>query len=267
MSKRARQPAIECLRLGGQAVAACLAVTVALAVVLAVAPVRAGPPLLTDDPDTPGPGGWEINLASELEKSGEEWAFAAPLLDLNYGWGEDIQLKFEMPWLVLDAPGRDARSGAGNAELGVKWRFLDEEDIGFSLSTYPQAEFHTSSSARRRGLVDDGAEFLLPVEVAKSFGPLLLYAEAGHAWREHRENEWIYGFAAEYELTSTIDLVAEVHGIAAAESDAHELFLNGGFKWHFHDHLALLAAAGHSVHTPIGEPGIALGYLGVQLAF
>src|SRR5262252_5804 len=104
-----------------------LAAAGAVLFTLTCAPARAqgGPPLLTDDPDTPGPGYWEINVAIDSETS-DAWRRAdAPNLDMNYGAGTRTQLKFEMPWVV--AHGADVggnRSGIGNALAGVKWRFL-----------------------------------------------------------------------------------------------------------------------------------------------
>jgi hypothetical protein len=68
------------------------------------ASAQGGPPLMTDDPDTPGPGYWEINLAVLLQKSHGEQRLDLPRLDVNYGVGERIQLKFEMPWVDLQAP-------------------------------------------------------------------------------------------------------------------------------------------------------------------
>ena len=46
----------------------------------------AGPPLETDDPDTPGPNRWEINLSSPFATRDDTWLFQ-PLLDINYGVG------------------------------------------------------------------------------------------------------------------------------------------------------------------------------------
>ena len=66
--------------------------------------LNAGPPLITDDPDTPGPNHWEINLAATMEKFDSDWGWELPLLDINYGVGERIQLKFEIPWIVADTP-------------------------------------------------------------------------------------------------------------------------------------------------------------------
>src|ERR1700722_12967106 len=74
-----------------------------------------GPPLLTDDPDTPGPNHWEINLAITSEETANESRFEAPLLDLNYGVGEHIELEYELPLVVLNARNEGTCAGFGNS--------------------------------------------------------------------------------------------------------------------------------------------------------
>ena len=44
------------------------------------------PPLVTDDPETPGAGGWEINITSSIDSSRDETSIEAPLFDINYGF-------------------------------------------------------------------------------------------------------------------------------------------------------------------------------------
>ena len=61
---------------------------------------QGGPPLLTDDPGTPGNRNWEINIASTQFFSPRENEIETPLLDINYGLGDRIQLKYEVPVLV-----------------------------------------------------------------------------------------------------------------------------------------------------------------------
>ena len=121
--------------------------------------VYAGPPIETDDPDTPGPGRWEVNLASTMEKRASFWEFQ-PLLDVNYGWGERVQLKLKPRAVVLDEPGAGAKAGAGNLQFGVKWRFVDQQERGLSLSVYPQADLNPPGNSVERGLVADGQQFL-----------------------------------------------------------------------------------------------------------
>src|SRR5881394_3093555 len=104
---------------------------IVLTALLALVPGRAiaqgGPPMITDDPDTPGPGYWELNVNALLEKTHRGRTMELPRVDLNYGVGDRIQLKFELPWLAVSAPGEPAQRAPGNSVAGVKWRFLGQE--------------------------------------------------------------------------------------------------------------------------------------------
>src|SRR5689334_7895346 len=62
----------------------------------------AGPPLVTDDPGTAEKGTWEINLASTYEERHGQSAAELPLLDFNYGLGERVQFKYEVPWVFAN---------------------------------------------------------------------------------------------------------------------------------------------------------------------
>src|SRR2546428_5591494 len=90
---------------------------------------KAGPPLLTDDPETPGNNKWEINIAAIILQRRTERLWSTPLLDINYGLGERIQLKAEIPWMVVlqSRSGGRNQTGPGSANVGVKWRFLDRK--------------------------------------------------------------------------------------------------------------------------------------------
>src|SRR6187455_3167995 len=86
---------------------------------LVMAHAQGGPPMITDDPGTPGDGHWEINVAFTTEHSPDERIAEMPLVDLNYGIGERLQLKYEVAWLRLeDDSGR--HDGFSNSLAGVK---------------------------------------------------------------------------------------------------------------------------------------------------
>src|SRR5581483_7788096 len=144
-----------------------------------LARAQAGPPMLADDPDTPGDGRWEINVAYTLEKNRSESEMELPLLDLNYGLGDRIQLKYELPWIVVNEAGSGTPNGFGNSLAVVKCRFRDEEDTSVNLSVYPQIEFSDPTGARWRGLVDAGPNLWLPLEVSRSFGALRVVGDVG----------------------------------------------------------------------------------------
>jgi hypothetical protein len=61
---------------------------------LAVGLAQARPPFVTDDPESPQPGGWEINVPFILERTPDTTEMDAPLFDLNL-WIAGLQLKME----------------------------------------------------------------------------------------------------------------------------------------------------------------------------
>jgi len=225
---------------------------------------QGGPPLLTDDPYTPGAGRWEINIPLTIEKRGTESLYEAPNLDINYGLGERIQLKYEVPWVVLTRERGKTRKGLGNSTIGVKWRFIDEGDYGFAASVYPQLEFNNPTSSVDRGLVDKGTALLIPFEMAKRMGRIEVSTEFGYSFQQYGDDELVYGLVLGYELTGQIVLLAEGHGTARSDFGRNESVLNLGIRWEVSPTFTLLGATGRSFLS--GGPDLLLS-AGVQLKF
>ncbi len=116
---------------------------------------QGGPPLITDDPGTPGDGNWEINLAFSAEKRRAERSYESPLLDINYGLGDRIQLKYEVPWLVIQECSRHTRAGLGNSELGARWELNETNTPLISAGR----SFRDSSSNEPEFLLYTGIQF------------------------------------------------------------------------------------------------------------
>jgi hypothetical protein len=228
-------------------------------------PAFAGPPLLTDDPDTPGDKHWEINVAFALDKTNKEATFETPLLDLNYGVGDNIQLKYEVPLLIQYEQGIGTQSGLGNSLVGIKWRFIDEEKFVVNMSTYPQLEFNPPTSSADRGLVDKGTNLLLPVEVSKKFGPFWVDGELGYTIRQDSDNDWFYGLSSGYELLENLTLMGEIKGGVTQELKKKEIVFNIGTQWDFTKKFGLLASAGRSLNRATSEEPNLLIYLGLQI--
>jgi hypothetical protein len=243
--------------------AALLAVSLSIGCAVAL---RAGPPLETDDPDTPGPGRWEINLATELERRADIWAWT-PVLDINYGVGERVQLKIRPSYVILDEPHVDARSGPGNVQFGLKWRFLDETRHGFSISIYPQIDLNPPGTSDRRGLVDDGADCILPVELARTLGHTRLYGEAAYVWREKRRDGWFVGLAFEHPLEAALLWTGEVRAESDGSLGDSELLFNLGAKARLAEHVTLLVSAGRTLREVPGKSAAVFSYLGLQFTF
>src|SRR5580700_7164899 len=161
-----------------------------------VARAQAGPPFLTNDPGTPGNANWEINLGSMQTISRGTSSYEVPQIDLNYGLGDRIQLTYEIPYVLQASTGQRTQSGWSNGYPGIKWRFLDEGEDGWQLSTFPQVETAASQLARQKGLAAAGPRYLLPVEIAKKVGALDFDLEAGYYVSGHGPRERILGFVA-----------------------------------------------------------------------
>jgi len=228
---------------------------------------QGGPPLITDDPETPGDGHWEINVAWTLSQKQNERLFAIPLLDINYGFGEHVQLKAEVPWLVLQERRGGIQSGIGSANFGVKWRFLNKDRHGFAMSTYPQLEIRTSASSVRRGLIEQGGELRLPVEISRELGPVTIDGEVGYQVVQREKDEVLYGLVVAGEVNKRLELLSEIHGTAKRNFTSKELIFNVGGRFKMSKHYTLLFSTGRSLGRAVtGRPTL-LAYVGCQFNF
>jgi hypothetical protein len=242
---------------------------IAMLLIFAFCAVRApaGPPLITDDPDTPGPNSWEIDVATTSQYAQHEWNLETPLLDINYGIGDHLELTYELPWAVVVSAGGGASSGLGNSLCGVKWRFLDQTNAWLDASTYPQVEFNNPTSSVRRGLADDGMSVLLPFEAGHKFGALNIYGDAAFVWNEKSAPGGFYGLAAEYECSETFTLMGELHDGFAHAFEGNELVFNLGFRRTFTEHVSLIGSAGRTICGPHDGALDFMSYLALEFTF
>ena len=213
--------------------------TIAFISLCGVARAQGGPPFKTDDPETPGNKHWEINFGWLGERSAGEGSYSVPDVDLNYGLGDRIQLKFELPIVIHEirqlpgeagqiTPATQARLelGAGESLLGVKWRFYEHRmrspgilpseeepaEPNLSISTYPQLSLNNPTSSVERAVVTNGPQFLFPIEANARVGPIRIDGEVGY-WFTNRDvpQSWIRGMIVGYEFTKSTEAYAELY--------------------------------------------------------
>jgi hypothetical protein len=228
---------------------------------------QGGPPMITDDPGTPGNGKFEVNLATAFERRPHEFAVDLPALDVNYGVGDHIQLTLQTSLVMLKSSGRGPIGGLGVTEAALKWRFLDEETAGVSMSTFPRVLFNISQSSVRRGLAQDGTRVQFPVQIARKVGPVHLDFEFGPLLSSIGRSEWLYGIVGGIEVTKTTELMAELHGTSRMNFDQDVLTVNFGIRQKLSDWCIFIASLGHDVRSPDDQPLSLVGYGGVQLLF
>ena len=92
-----------------------------------LAHAQGGPPFRTDDPETPGNKHWEINFGFIGQRNPAAGAYQIPDFDINYGLGDRIQLKYELPIAIEETVPQPAQviGGIGENLLGIKWRFYE----------------------------------------------------------------------------------------------------------------------------------------------
>ena len=184
-------------------------VLVPLALGIACAAAFAGPPFLTDDPEPVGLHHAEINLIAQqaraaLDRSGSVSG------EVNVGCAAEAQCHVAVP-IAFDRPdGSARRTGLGDAELGVKYRFLDRPDDGWSAAVYPTLDLPTGRADR--GLGNGRPQVLLPLWVQRPSGPWSW--DAGIARLINRapdaRDSWFAGLLAQRSFGERLTLGAEV---------------------------------------------------------
>jgi hypothetical protein len=241
----------------------------AIAIFLATAQIafgQGGPPMITDDPGTPGPGKWENNIAFAFEHRGGETSYDVPAIDLNYGIGEHIQLTLQTAPVLLKRDDHGPVGGLGGSEAAVKWRFRDEQTSGFDMSMFPRIIFNIQQSSVRRGIAEDGTRFQIPFQIAKTFNRAHLDGEFGPLATSVGRSEWLYGMVIGYDIAKPTMLMAELHGTSRMNFTREVLTLNFGLRHEFTQNYILILSMGHELQSP-GQPTALIGYFGMQFVY
>ena len=250
----------------------------------ALAHAQGGPPFITDDPGTPGNRHWEINLGWIGDHNPAHASYQVPDFDINYGWGDRIQLKYELPIAAATDQNNTTRAGLGESLLGMKWRPYEhhkageaksDENLDFSLGTYPQVTINNPTSAVRRGIVENGPQYYLPLEATAKVGPIELNGEVGR-WFGNKliPSRWGRGLIAGHEFNERTELYGELYDLQDANRiggtpKQRELTVDVGGRQMLDraGHLRLLFMGGRGIQTVSranSEPDW-IAYVGVQL--
>jgi hypothetical protein len=251
-----------------------------------LARAQGGPPFITDDPGTPGDRQWEINVGLIGNHNPGSSSYQLPDLDMNYGWGDRIQLKFEVPLAAVTDENSTTRAGLGESFPGVKWRYYEHHKAGepksdknmdFSLGTYPQVSINNPTSAVRRGVVETGPQYYLPLEFTAKWGPINLNGEVGHWFgNRHVPGRWGRGLIAGHEFSDRFELYGEVYDLQDANRIGSEpkqrqftVDVGGRQTLDRDGHLRLLFLGGRGIQAATrqnSEPNW-IAYVGVQILF
>jgi len=227
---------------------------------------QGGPPMITDDTETVPKGHFEINTALTVERGGDGSVYETPLVDFNYGLNKRMQLKVEMPWVIVHNNGTNTIGGAGNINIGMRWRFRDETDTHrLALSIYPQVEFNTIQSSVRNDIVEKGPSFLMPLQWQTAIGKWGINGDVGYRFTRGTD-ELIYGVVVGREINKRVELMGEWHGEGPRNSLSQQAEVyNFGTRIGMTNHTTFLFSAGSTLRRHF-DPRFIM-YTGVQVNF
>jgi hypothetical protein len=248
-------------------------VAVALAsAVLTTQQAAAGPPFVTDDPEPVEKGHGEFYIASQDFWARDGYSGTLPHFEFNYGPIDNVQLHIIAP-MAYDRPRETGtmQYGYGDTELGVKWRFIQEDQLFKGcpqVGVFPLLELPTGSESRGLGNGED--QIFLPLWLQKSWGEekreWTLYGGGGY-WINHgtgNKDFTFAGVALQRQVTDNLTLGGEVfHSTARADDQAAHTGVNIGGIYDFSDHWHFLFSVGRDLK---GD-NLLTTYLAIQWTF
>ena len=244
--------------------AAALAVTMLLLLAPSSVHAQGGPPYYTNDPGTPGNRNWEINLGYMPFLNNGSSTSHVPDVDINYGLGDRIQLTFESAWLRVKNVGDAAKYGLGQDQLGVKWRFYDNDKTGLGISIFPQVTINNPDHSVERGITSGGSSLLLPMEFTKKLGPVDINWEVGFNAVHLGPDGWLAGFVVGHDMSKKLELDAEFYGLGTFNQSNNQQTLGAGARYKLRPPFILLLMAGRSVAAAHNGQPFFVGYFGMQ---
>ena len=247
---------------------------------------QGGPPFITDDPGTPGNRQWEINVGFIGNHNPAHASYQLPNIDINYGWGDRIQLMYSPYLAAATDENNTTRTGLGESVFGVKWRYFEhhragepksDENMNFSLGTYPQVTLNNPTSVVQRGIVEPGPQYYLPAEFTAKWGPIDFNGEVGRWIGNHNvPDRWGRGLIVGHEFSERLELYGEIYDLQdisrmGTAPKQRELTVDVGGRQTLdrNGHLRLLFMGGRGIQAVTrqnSEPDWT-AYVGVQILF
>jgi len=229
----------------------------------------AGPPYLTDDPETVEYQHWEFYISTIQDHNfngltpTSGWSGTLPHSELNYGIISDVQLHVQVEEAYNKVPGQPMQYGYGETELGVKYRFIHETDYFPQVALYPFLELPTGNEMRELG--SDKAQVFLPLWFQKNLGKDWQTFGGGGYWFNPgpgNRDWWYTGWAIQRKMTEKLNVGVEVfHEGPQMQGQSASTGANFGAVLDITENYHLLASAGHTLQ------GGFLAYFGIQFTW
>ena len=212
----------------------------------------AGPPMLSNDPFVPDVGQFEINLGAHMEE-GNERIIAAPILDVNYGLIQNVQITVAGAYLQ-----DDSRRGFDAFEVGIKWMFYSNDLFAIALNpvylSYPV-----------KTVFNEGESYKLSVPMSFRFNEHWSWiVDFDYIYPREERDHLELGTYVQY-TQGNHNFYGEYFVEQSKYHDALFSLVNFGYLWQFHNHVAFMFSAGQEIRAEEKEANII--YSGLQVTF
>jgi hypothetical protein len=143
----------------------------------------------------PAPQQWSVSLGGLYTQRDVETAGWAPNLEVDYSATDRLQLHAMVPYAFDKLSGGGTHWGIGDAEVGVRYRFVDDDPNGWrpAVAFYPLFDLPTGDQHLNLGT--GSAHAFLPLWFSKSLGNWTPYGGGGY-WINPGTNNKDWLFAA-----------------------------------------------------------------------
>jgi hypothetical protein len=220
------------------------------------------PPLETDDPAVPAPGEYEINLSTAADFTKDSQSFDLLHVDANYGVRPVIagyklptQIKFEIPVSAQREAG-GLTTGFGDAVVGLKLNFHDDEHRGISVSVYPQLAFAMPGQSVEKGLASAGQTISVPVLVVREFHVMSVVFNGAIEKPVHdpdRGTTSAFSVGVGRAITRKVAAMLEVRSAESLDFKTDRLVVVNAGVIHGVRNIVVYANLGHSVFSDDGH--------------
>jgi hypothetical protein len=214
---------------------------------------QGGPPYVTDDPEPVDYQHWEFYVASIQADAKGDWSGTAPHFEVNYGAAPNLQLHVIAPLAYDSPPQGAAHYGAGDLELGAKYRFVQETNGWPMIGTFPLVQLPTGS--KRNNLGTGHTQVFVPIWLQKSWESWTAYGGGGYGINSlsGHDNWGFVGALLQKQVRKNLSIGLEIYHQTLYQPDFPNegTAFNLGTVYDFNDFHHLLFSAGRGFDGPI----------------
>jgi len=212
-------------------------------------------PLVTDEAETLGKGGFEVELNTEFASNEEDDGVTVEEKEYEleaefaYGITDDIEVYVEIPYLWVkekSSTGTERENGMGDIETGLRWLFFEGDEVSLALKPFAVLPAGDEEKGLGNGRTSYGISFM----ASKELDSVALHMNIGYTRNEYkidqvddesRNNIFSASLAVGWRAADALRVVGNIGMETNQEKDAddHPAFVIAGAIYELTDNIAV----------------------------